>query len=283
MKILRLRSFVGPFALLFVGTAALAQSAPKPTPAALSATQIIEREQQAFYYSGATMKAKVIMQLITETGSTRTRVLTMLRKNVTGGLDQKYFLYFHQPGDLRSTTFLAWKYLDRETDRWIFIPAVNMVRRIAASDSRSSFVGSDFMHEDVSGRNLDKDDYSLLREEKLGEADCYVVQSVPKTPAEYTRKLSWIDKGTFLPRKEEYYDAQNRVARVFTADDIQNVAADEHGTKIAIATVVKRTMNNVQSRHRTVVTYENVEYDMELADDIFTERALRNPPQRWLE
>ncbi len=283
MKILRLSSFVGPFALLFVGTTAVAQSAPKPAPAALSATRIIQREQQAFYYPGATMKAKVIMQLVTDTGSTRTRVLTMLRKNVPGGLDQKYFLYFHQPGDIRGTAFLAWKYPDRETDRWIFIPAVNMVRRIAASDSRSSFVGSDFMYEDISGRNLDKDNYTLLREEKLGDAECYVVQGVPKTPAEYTRKLSWIDKRMFLPRKEEYYDARNQVARVFTADEIQDVAGDEHGTKIAIPTVVKRTMKNVLSGHRTVVTYENVEYDVELPDDIFTERALRNPPQRWLE
>lgn len=281
MKIIGLRAFLGLLALSFAGTAVLAQSAPKP--AALSATRIIEREQQAFYYSGATTKAKVTMQLITDTGSTRTRVLAMLRKNVAGSLDQKYFLYFHQPGDIRGTAFLAWKYPDRETDRWIFIPAVNMVRRIAASDSRSSFVGSDFMYEDISGRNLDKDDYTLVREEKLGAADCYVVQSAPKTPAEYTKKLSWIDKLTFLPRKEEYYDAQNQVARVFTADEIQNVAADEHGTKIAIPTVVKRTMNNVQSGHRTVVTYENVKYDVELPDDIFTERALHNPPQRWLD
>lgn len=283
MNIFRLAFFAGPFALLFAGTAALAQSAPKPAPAALSATQIIEREQQAFYYPGATLKTKVIMQLVTETGSTRTRVLTMLRKNVSGGLDQKYFLYFHQPDDIRGTAFLAWKYPDRETDRWIFIPAVNMVRRIAASDSRSSFVGSDFMYEDISGRNLDKDNYTLLREEELADAECYVVQGVPKTPAEYTRKLSWIDERTFLPRKEEYYDAQNQVARVFTADEIQNVAADQHGTKIAIPSVVKRTMKNVQSGHRTVVTYENVEYDVELPDDIFMERALHNPPQRWLE
>jgi outer membrane lipoprotein-sorting protein len=266
-----------------VSTAALAQGAPQPTPAALSARQIIEREQQAFYYSGATMKARVTMQLVTDTGSARTRVLTMLRKNVPGGLEQKYFLYFHEPDDIRDTAFLAWKYPDRETDRWIFIPAVNMVRRIAASDSRSSFVGSDFMYEDVSGRNLDIDDYSLLREENLGDADCYVVQSVPKMPAEYVKKLSWVDKQTFLPRKEEYYDAQNQLARVFTADEIQNVTVGEHGSKAAIPTAVKRTMKNVQSGHRTVVTFENVEYGVDLPDDIFTERTLRNPPQRWIK
>jgi outer membrane lipoprotein-sorting protein len=283
MKKQRLHPLLGIFALLLLSTAALAQGAPEPTPAALSAKQIIEREQQAFYYPGATMKARVIMQLVTDTGSARTRVLTMLRKNVPGSLEQKYFLYFHEPEDIRDTAFLAWKYPDRETDRWIFIPAVNMVRRIAASDSRSSFVGSDFMYEDVSGRNLEKDDYSLLREEKLDDADCYVVQSVPKMPAEYVKKLSWVDKQTFLPRKEEYYDAQNQLARVFTADEIRNLTVDEHGSKIAIPTAVKRTMKNVQSGHRTAVTFENVEYGVDLPDDIFTERALRNPPQRWIE
>ena len=283
MNIPGLRFFLGAFGLLFAGSAVLAQNAPAPALAALGARQIMEREMKAFYYPGVTMKADIVMRLITDTGSTRTRVLTMLRKNVAGSLDQKYFVYFHEPGDIRGTTFLAWKYPDRETDRWIFIPAVNMVRRIAASDSRSSFFGSDFVYEDVSGRDLGKDSYTLLREEKLGAADCYVVQSLPKAAAEYTRKLSWIDMKTFLPLKEEYFDAQNRVARLFTADEIRNVTVAGGGATAAIPTVVERTMKNVQSGHRTVVTFRNVGYDMELPDDIFTQRALQNPPQRWLK
>jgi len=277
------RRLLAALTLLLTCIPVLAQDKQQAAPKALTATEIIEREQQAFYYPGTDMKATVTMDLITDTGSKRTRVLTMLRKNVAGSNDQKYFLYFHQPGDVRRTAFLVWKYPNKEDDRWVFIPAVNMVRRVAASDSRSSFVGSDFTYEDVSGRDLDADDHSLVREEHLGGADCYVVQSVPKSPMDYTRKLSWIDKKTFLPRKEEYYDVQTQLARLFSADEIRDVTVESGGAKKVYPTATKRTMKNVKSGHRTEVTYESVAYDMGLEDDVFTERSLQNPPQKWIK
>ncbi len=97
--------------------------------------------------------------------------------------------------------------------------------------------------------------------------------------ADYTRKLSWIDKGSSLPLKDEYYDAQNQLVRVFTADAIENVAAG----KKAYPTIVRRTMKNVKSGHRTEVQFTGVAYDVGLADDVFTQRALQSPPARWIQ
>jgi len=257
------------FALFIAGTPAQAQKLP-------TATEIVEKSQQTFYYPGADMRAKVTMELITETGQKRVRVLTMLRKNDPKNKDQKYFLYFHEPGDVRRTVFLVWKYPEKDDDRWIFIPTLNMVQRVAAKDSRLSFVGSDFTYEDVSGRDLSADTHTLLREERQGNADCYVIQSMPKSTADYTKKLSWVDKKNFLPLKEEYYDAQNELFRVFTADKIEEVTA---GKGRSYPTITKRTMKNVKSGHRTEVTYTSVAYEVGLDDSIFTERSLRSPPQ----
>ncbi len=229
------------------------------------------------------MRAKVTMDLVTEAGQRRTRVLTMLRRNDPDGTTQKFFLYFHEPGDVRRTAFLVWKYPEKDDDRWIFIPAVNMVRRVAARDSRSSFVGSDFTYEDISGRDPGADTHTLLREERLGDSDCYLLQSVPKTGADYTRKLAWIDKATFLPLKEEYYDAQDKLARVFTADKIEVVTAAEGTPRKAYPTATQRTMENVQSGHRTQVTFTGVAYDVGLDDAVFTERSLQTPPQKWIQ
>lgn len=261
---------------LFGATGALAPAQTAPADRDRAA-DIVEKSQAAFYYAGADMRARVVMELITAEGKKRTRVLTMLRKNEPKGRQQKYFLYFHEPGDVRRTAFLVWKYPDKDDDRWIFIPAVNMTRRIAARDSRSSFVGSDFSYEDVSGRDVGADVHTLLREENLGGASCYVIQSTPKAPADFAKKLSWIDKSTLLPLKEEYYDAQTQLARVFTADRIEPVAG-----RNTYATVLKRTMKNVQSGHRTEVVFESVAYDVGIEPDVFTERALQQPPQKWI-
>ncbi|MBI3681084.1 MAG: outer membrane lipoprotein-sorting protein [Acidobacteria bacterium] len=244
----------------------------------LTAAEIIDRAQAAYYSPGSDMKARVVMELINADGKKRTRVLTMLRKSIPGGREQRYFLYFHEPGDVRRTAFLVWKYPEKDDDRWIFIPAVNMTRRIAARDSRSSFVGSDFSYEDVSGRDVGADSHALLREERLGDSSCYVVQSTPKAAADFSRKLSWIDKTSWLPLKEEYYDAQNQLARLFTAGKVETIDA---GGK-TYPTVVKRTMKNVQSGHRTEVVFESITYDVGIAADVFTERSLQQAPEKWI-
>ena len=84
-------------AVLALATAtARAQSGPG-TPNA--AVQIMEKSQAAFYYPGADMKARVVMELIAADGKKRTRVLTMLRKNQPDGQQQRYFLYFDEPGE----------------------------------------------------------------------------------------------------------------------------------------------------------------------------------------
>jgi hypothetical protein len=265
--------------ILIAGVAFSEEPTEKNMP--LSAGQIVEKSQLAFYYQGDDMKAKVVMELIAKGGGRRIRVMTMLRRNVTEGENQKYFIYFHKPGDVRRLTFMVWKYPTKEDDRWIFVPAVDLIRRIAADDKRSSFVGSDFTYEDVSGRDVASDTHSLLRSEKLEDRDCYVIESIPKEPTDYIKRLSWIDKKTFLPLKEEYYDAQNELFRIFTADRIEEIKSDG-GEKESLPTVTKRTMKNVKTGHRTEVSYKSVLYNLGLKDKEFSERYMRRPPRSWI-
>ncbi|MFQ6103452.1 MAG: outer membrane lipoprotein-sorting protein [Candidatus Glassbacteria bacterium] len=242
---------------------------------ALNALQIIEKSQEAFYYQADDMKAKVTMELIDKDGGKRSRIMSMLRRDVSEGGDQKYFIYFHEPADVRDMTFMVWKYPLKDDDRWIYIPAVDLVRRIAADDKRSSFVGSDFTYEDISGRGATSDEHTLVGMEKLGESDCYVVESIPRQVTDHVKRVSYIDVETFLPLKEEYYDAQNELFRVFTADSIEMISS--------YPTVVRRTMKNVKTGHRTEVTFTSVTYNLNLKDGDFSERNLRRPPRSWLK
>ena len=241
---------------------------------AADATETVRKSQSAFFEAGRDFQARVKMTLITREGQQRLRDLTMLRKNGGSG-EQKYFMYFHSPADVAGMTFMVYKFPNRDDDRWLFIPAINMVNRIAARDSRSSFVGSDFTYEDVSGRDLSADAHTLVREDQIDGRKVYVVESTPRSPAEYARKLAWIDQATFLPLKEEYYDVQDALYKVFTADEIKEV----HG----FPTAVKRTMMNVKTGHKTDVVFEDVQYEVGLGDDLFSERYLRRPPERWIK
>jgi outer membrane lipoprotein-sorting protein len=248
-----------------------------------SALEVLQKSQQAFYYAGDDMKVRLTMNLVTVDGNKRTRVLTTLRKN-SSSQNQSYLIYFHEPADVQKTAFLILKYPERDDDRWIFIPAITMIRKIAASDEHSSFVGSDFTYEDISGRDLPVDDHTLLPDQKLDGVDCWVVQSTPKTPTmDFLKKISWIDKTNYLPRKEEYYDAQNQLARVFAAEKIEDVAVGQGAKKKVVPTIMVRSMTNVKSKHRTEVLYDRLEYDVGLTDDLFTQKALQSPPVKWIQ
>ena len=242
----------------------------------LSGKEIVRKSQQAFYYAGKDIQAKVLMKLISKNGKERTRELTMLRLNMEDSWNQKYYMYFHQPADVRAMTFMVWKYTGEDDDRWLFLPAIKLVKRIAADDKNSSFVGSDFSYEDVSGRDLSDDSHTLKAEETMNGRDAYVVESVPKeaTSVYFSRKVSWIDKETFLPLKEEYYDKRGDLYKTFTADKIENIQD--------IPTIINRTMLNVQNGHRTDVSFTEVKYNVGLRDDIFSERYLRSAPREWI-
>ena len=49
----------------------------------------------------------------------------MLRVNMPGG-DQKYFMYFHAPGDVRRIAFLVYKYAAKSRPL-AFYPGLNLV------------------------------------------------------------------------------------------------------------------------------------------------------------
>jgi len=243
----------------------------------LSGKEIINKAQQAFYYAGKDIQVKVLMKLISKNGGERTRELTMLRLNMKDGLEQKYYMYFYQPADVRAMTFMVWKYMSKNDDRWLYIPAIKLVKRIAADDKNSSFVGSDFSYEDVSGRNISDDSHTLKAEETMNGRDAYIVESAPKEAASayFSRKVSWIDKETFLPLKEEYYDKRGDLYKIFTADKIENIQD--------IPTIINRTMLNTQNGHRTEVSYTEVKYNVGLKDNIFSERYLRSAPREWIK
>src|SRR3970282_1141 len=103
------------------------------------ADDIVARVQQAFYSPCKDMKARVTMRFIWTGGDKRLRDLTWLRRNGTGG-EQQYFIYFHQPGDVRGMTFLVLKYPRRDDDRWLFVPALNLVRRLPAPGTGPALV-----------------------------------------------------------------------------------------------------------------------------------------------
>ena len=249
-------------------------------PAHLTAEEIISRANHASLYQGQDGKGSVTMLITDKQGRTRNRQFNMLRKDEgDSDNDQKYYVLFQAPADVRKMVFLVHKYaaIEKDDDRWLYMPSLDLVKRIAAGDKRTSFVGSDFLYEDISGRSPTEDTHELVETTDKH----YVIRNVPLYPkrVEFDYYLAHIDKETFLPWKLEFFKSGDRRYRVIETTKVETVETTENGKPVRYPTVIESVATDLEKGSKTVMTFGNVQYNVGIRDEIFTERYLRRPPR----
>lgn len=239
---------------------------------ALTAEEVIEKANQATYYQADDGKSKVNMTITDSMGRTREREMTILRLDGPD-LEQKYFVYFHKPSDVKGMTYLVWKHVGKDDDRWLYLPALDLVRRVASTDKRSSFVGSHFAYEEISGRGTEEDNHEIIEETD----EYYKIKSTPKNPGsvEFSEYFTWINKTDSIPSKAELYNKEGKLYKTLEALEVKDI----DGYK----TVTKMKATNHEANGYTVSEFSDIEYDTGLKDSTFTERFLRRPPRKYIK
>lgn len=227
---------------------------------------------------GTSMHAVMKMTLIDASGDTKDRVI----ENWTMKYDKENDLTesvmeFKSPSSVKGTRFLQIQQKDRDDDQWIFLPALGRVRRIAASEGNASFMGSDFTYDDMQLEGSENSQHTLLREEKYGHYDCYVLESTSvDKDASYAKLISWIAKDYYIPLKIEFYNKESdKLEKVMTIDgDIERING--------IATVFTTRMKNIKDDHQTVLEVMRnnngapyVEYNTNINPARFTQNYLQ--------
>jgi len=237
-----------------------------------SAMEIVERANQASFYAGDDGRSEARMRIVDSRDREQVRQFTLLRKNGEEGR-QHYLVVFSRPSDVRGTVFLVEKNPGADDNRWLYLPGLDLVRRIAPGDKRTSFVGSHVYYEDVSGRHLQDDDHELI--ETTDEH--YIIRSTPRNPGsvEFTHFDNWIDRNSFLPMKSEYVNDSGEVYRRMTIEEVEEIDGYPTGTRMR--------MENLKDGEHTLVEFRHSAYDIGIPDSVFSERSLRNPPRQWLQ
>jgi len=231
---------------------------------------IVGKANIVAYYQGKDGKAKVKMTITDKRNQKRRREFNILRKDDEDGGDQKYFVYFLKPPDVRRMVYMVHKHADpdKDDDRWLYLPALDLDKRIAAGDKRTSFVGSDFLYEDVSGRSLKEDTHELIKTTD----ELFVVKNVPKKPdtVEFSYYNVSINRKTYVPMKMEFYDKDDKLYRVIESKKVEMIQE--------FPTVVMSVVSDLKTGSKTEMEFSEVKYDINLKD-VFQERYLRRPPR----
>ncbi|MDL1958444.1 MAG: outer membrane lipoprotein-sorting protein [Deltaproteobacteria bacterium] len=266
--------------------AAKAADVKTPEEKILSVDQIVNKTNYVAYYEGIDGRARVKMTITDSQGRQRNRELTILRwdqhdpnlpkkeqrKDSSFCGEQKIYAFFNRPADVYKTVFMVWKHLDKDDDRWMYLPALDLVKRISATDKRTSFVGTHFFYEDVSGRNINDDVHELIKTTK----DYYVLKNTPKDPkiVEFAYFEMWIHRKSFVVVKTDYYNNQNKKYRSYEALEVKQIQG--------YPTVTKSIMTDLRTKGNTLLEYSDVKYDIGIPESIFTERYLRKPAKKYL-
>src|SRR6188508_1067474 len=235
-------------------------------PQSLTGDHIARRVQDRD--TGRDSRADLRMKLFDRKDRVRERALTLvtLRGREAPGAPKtapdgdRLLVRFTYPNDIRGTSFLVWKHPQGEDERFLYLPSLGRVRRIAGSEAQESFVGSDFSYEDIGGRELEDFTYALLDETSTWRSpdgvahSAYRLESKRKDrSAEFPRVVSLVLKDTFVVVQADVYNRRDEKQKVYSVRRLQPVQG--------IWTVFESSMTNALDRTRTELVVEKIEYD----------------------
>ena len=249
-------------------------------PQQLSAEAIARRVQDR--NTGRDAQTTMRMKLFDRQGRSRERALTMVslrgRENPGAAPNapdgDRLLLRFTYPSDIRGTGFLVWEHPSSDDERFLYLPSLGRVRRIAGAETQESFVGSDFTYEDIGGREFDEYTYSIVDEDASwappsgGSArPAWRLESRRKdAAAQFPRVVSTVLKDSFVVVAADIYNRRNEKQKVYTVRRLEQVEA--------IWTAMDAEMTNVLEKSKTELTIERADYNVGLKEADFSRREL---------
>ncbi len=163
--------------------------------------------------------------------------------------------------------------LVRDRELWTFAPKINRVLKVPSSMLQQSWMGSDFSNRDISKSTeiIDRYAHRLLRSEADGAHRVHVIESIPHEDAAvvWGREIAFI-RDDFVLLRQEFWDQDGILVKQMQALEI----AEMDGRTVARRLRMQRSETPDEW---TELVIDAIDFDVELAPNLFTLSNLRNP------
>lgn len=178
----------------------------------------------------------------------------------------KSLIVFSSPKDVKGTSTLTYTHKTGADDQWLYLPSIKRVKRISSTNKSGPFVGSEFAYEDLSSQEVEKYTYKFLKEED----GLLIVEQYPVDPKSgYTRRVVTYNKSAgYRIEKIEFYDRKDSLLKTLTYSGYKLY-------KNKYWRAARLNMVNHQSKKETLLEFLNYNFDVSLADEDFTQNALK--------
>jgi hypothetical protein len=243
---------------LYFGAAVRAQDARK----------IMEGVYKQDTSRDATWRGK--MDVVDKKGTVRSKKFQMRK---LGGLgNSKTLARFTDPPEVRGVGLLSINEGGVADRQWMYTPAIQRVRRIAAQERRQRFIGTDFTNEDMAERVIDDFSYRLLGEgEEVDGRKTYKIEARPVSPdkSQYSYLYIWTPQDVPYSVLVEMYDKQGKIQRILKASNLEKISGIWVARRVEMSTPADGT--------KTILILEDVRFNTGLKGELFTQQALEKP------
>ncbi|MCI5191727.1 MAG: outer membrane lipoprotein-sorting protein [Candidatus Electrothrix sp. AW5] len=255
--------------LLVAGSPTFAKKVQKDDPKARAIMQKVEDRDD-----GDNQENDMIMILIDKNGKERIRKIHSFSKDF--GEDTHRMMFFLHPPDVKDTGFLTYDYDDesKDDDQWLYLPALRKTKRIASDDKSSSFMGSDLNYADMTSRDLEDYDFTLLKEQKDNGHKVWLIQALPRRPevideTGYKKSIVFVRQDNYFVVKAVHWVRDGGYLKYFDVKKLQQI----DGIWIATETHITKKKGK-KTEHKTILKLDNVVFKDTMDKGIFTVRRL---------
>ncbi len=165
--------------------------------------------------------------------------------------------------------------LTKDNNMWTFSPKINRIIKVPSSMMRQSWMGSDFSNKDISKSTdiIDQYEHKLLEtREKDGHA-VYVIESIPHEEAAVVwGKEIIIIRDDYILLEQQFWDQDGLLVKTMKAREIKTLGGR------TVASVIRMGKQEAPDEW-TEMSVQEIQFDMNHADSLFTLSNLRNPRQ----
>ncbi|MBN2274350.1 MAG: outer membrane lipoprotein-sorting protein [Bacteroidales bacterium] len=233
-----------------------------------TARQINEKATDVIDYEAMEMLST--LKIYDSKGSERVRQITTATRKF--GETNKTMIKFISPPDVKGTAMLIYDYKSSGDDMWIYLPALRKTRRIVSHEKGKNFMGSEFTNADMSKPNMNDFQYKILGTEDYEGKTCWKIESAcnNETVADengFSRKISYIEKETYLCHKVEFYDIRGDLHKT---QYIRQYKKQPNGKYFAY----QMEMKNEQNGRKSILIVDKFQTGSTLPESAFTAAML---------
>ncbi len=149
---------------------------------------------------------------------------------------------------------------------YIYLPAFRKVRRIASHVKNQKFAGTDLTYDDMATINY-AEEYDPEFAKNIDEHFVLVLKPKAGVKKDYSKLTMRVRRDNFYPEKIEYYDKGGSLRKTAERRKIEKVGDYWVSRELEV--------HDIKENHRTKVILEEIKFDSELKDSLFTQRYLK--------